>query len=197
MMGDGAANQGQVYETTNMAALWKLPLILLVENNKYGMGTSAERSSFCTDYYTRGHYVPGIQCDGLDVVSVRATMEFAAEHCRSGKGPIFVEMRTYRYHGHSMSDPGKTYRDKEEVKTYRKTNDAIKNCKNRILELEWATEEELKKIEKKCSIEVEEAAKNAMADEEAHKSDRFVDIYYKEIPKFIRGTDIENSYHRT
>lgn len=144
VMGDGAVNQGQVWESTNMAALWKLPVIFMVENNQYGMGTSTSRSSANTDYHTHGNVVPGVRCDGMDVLAVRECMRFCREWAASGKGPIYTEMTTYRYHGHSMSDPGTSYRDRDEVNTMRHNNDCIELLKQNIIEAGFATTDELK-----------------------------------------------------
>jgi pyruvate dehydrogenase E1 component alpha subunit len=159
--GDGAANQGQVYESFNMAELWKLPVIYAIENNHYAMGTSVERSASEPLFYKRGESfrIPGIQVDGMDVLAVRGAAETALEWTRSGKGPIILELKTYRYRGHSMSDPAK-YRTREEVQDYREHRDPIDRAA-KDLEAMGVKEEELKAIDKEIKDIVVEAAKFA------------------------------------
>jgi pyruvate dehydrogenase E1 component alpha subunit len=175
--GDGAANQGQVYESFNMAALWKLPVIYVVENNRYAMGTSVSRASAQTDFSHRGasFNIPGIQVDGMDVRAVKAATDEAAEHARSGKGPIIMEMMTYRYRGHSMSDPAK-YRSKDEVQKMRSEHDPIEQVRARLLEKKWASEDDLKAIDKDVRDIVADAADFAQADPEPDVSELYTDI---------------------
>ncbi|GLS41637.1 pyruvate dehydrogenase E1 component subunit alpha [Mesorhizobium tianshanense] len=175
--GDGAANQGQVYESFNMASLWKLPVIYIIENNRYAMGTSVSRSSAETDFSHRGasFKIPGIQVDGMDVRAVKAAGDLATEWCRAGKGPLILEMQTYRYRGHSMSDPAK-YRSKEEVQKMRSERDPIEQVKARLLEKKWADEDELKTIDKEVRDIVADAAEFAQNDAEPDPSELWTDI---------------------
>lgn len=175
--GDGAANQGQVYEAFNMASLWKLPVVFVIENNRYGMGTSIERASAMTDFYKRGEGfdIPGMQVDGMDVLAVKAAAEKANEWCRSGKGPYILEMATYRYRGHSMSDPAK-YRDKEEVNKMRKESDPIENMRKLLLDNDFSTEEALKAIDKEVKIKVSAAAEFAQQSKQPDPSELYTDV---------------------
>ncbi|CAH8500445.1 unnamed protein product [Dicrocoelium dendriticum] len=144
LYGDGAANQGQVFEAFNMAKLWNLPVVFICENNKYGMGTASHRAAANPAYYTRCDYIPGIWVDGMDVLTVREAVRFARDWCLSGKGPIILEAETYRYHGHSMSDPGTSYRSREEVQAMRRLRDPITLFQKRITESQLVTDEEIK-----------------------------------------------------
>jgi pyruvate dehydrogenase E1 component alpha subunit len=175
--GDGAANQGQVYESFNMASLWKLPVIYIIENNRYAMGTAVSRSSAETNFSHRGasFKIPGIQVDGMDVRAVKSAGELATKWCRDGKGPIILEMQTYRYRGHSMSDPAK-YRSKEEVQKMRSDHDPIEQVKARLTEKKWATEDELKAIDKEVRDIVADAAEFAQTDPEPDASELWTDI---------------------
>jgi pyruvate dehydrogenase E1 component alpha subunit len=159
--GDGAANQGQVYESFNMAELWKLPVIYAIENNEYAMGTSVARSASEPDFYKRGtsFRIPGVQVDGMDVLAVRGAAEMALEWTRGGNGPIILELKTYRYRGHSMSDPAK-YRTREEVQSYREGKDPIDHCAKDLAKL-GVGEDELKAIDKEIKDIVVGAAKYA------------------------------------
>jgi pyruvate dehydrogenase E1 component alpha subunit len=176
--GDGAANQGQVYESFNMAKLWMLPAIYIIENNQYAMGTSLKRASATTDLYHRGaaHGIPGQQVDGMDVRAVKAAADKAVKWCREGNGPIILEMMTYRYRGHSMSDPAK-YRTREEVEKVRTEHDPIEQVRQRLIQKKWSTEDELKKIDAKVRETVNEAAEFATNDPEPDPSELYTDIY--------------------
>jgi pyruvate dehydrogenase E1 component alpha subunit len=176
--GDGAANQGQVYESFNMAELWKLPVIYVIENNQYGMGTSVARASSNTNLSRRGaaHGIPGEQVDGMDVRAVKAAGERAVKWCREGNGPIILEMLTYRYRGHSMSDPAK-YRSKEEVDKVRTEHDPIEQVRSRLLQKGYATEDGLKKIDAQVRSVVNEASEFAINDAEPDPSELYTDVY--------------------
>jgi pyruvate dehydrogenase E1 component alpha subunit len=175
--GDGAANQGQVYESFNMANLWKLPVVYVIENNRYAMGTSVARASAQTDFSQRGASfgIPGYQVDGMDVRAVKAAADEAVAYCRAGKGPIILEMLTYRYRGHSMSDPAK-YRSKDEVQKMRSEHDPIEQVRARLLEKGWASEDELKAIDKDVRDIVADSADFAQADPEPDVSELYTDI---------------------
>ena len=175
--GDGAANQGQVYEAFNMASVWRLPVVYVIENNKYGMGTRVDRVSAVTDLSQRGasFNIPGGQVDGMDVRAVKAAGEKAAAHAREGKGPYILEMLTYRYRGHSMSDPAK-YRTKEEVEKMRHERDPIEQVRARLLETGRANENELKAIDKDIRAIVNEAADFAQKDPEPDPAELYTDV---------------------
>jgi pyruvate dehydrogenase E1 component alpha subunit len=176
--GDGAANQGQVYESFNMAKLWKLPVIYVIENNQYGMGTSVARASATVELCHRGASfgIPGERVDGMDVRAVKAAGDKAAQWCRDGHGPIILEMLTYRYRGHSMSDPAK-YRTREEVQKMRTEHDPIEQVRGRILEKKFGSEDDLKKIDAQVRDIVNEAAEFATNDPEPDPAELWTDVY--------------------
>ena len=175
--GDGAANQGQVYESFNMAELWKLPVIYIIENNRYAMGTSVTRSSAQTDFSKRGisFNIPGEKVDGMDVRAVKDAGERAVKWCREGNGPFILEMMTYRYRGHSMSDPAK-YRTREEVEKVRGEQDPIEQVRLRLIETKRATEDDLKKIDAQVRAVVNDAAEFATNDPEPDPSELWTDV---------------------
>ena len=174
--GDGAANQGQVYETYNMAELWSLPVVFVIENNQYAMGTAVSRSSAETEFYRRGtaFRIPGMKVNGMDVLEVRQAAEIAFKHVREGKGPVLMECETYRYRGHSMSDPAK-YRSREEVQDMKDHKDPIENLKKILIE-QGSKEEELKAIDKDIRKVVSEAADFAENSPEPEASELYTDV---------------------
>ncbi len=175
--GDGASNQGQVYEAFNMAKLWSLPVIFVIENNQYAMGTSVSRSSAETELHKRGSSfeIKGIQVDGMNVLEVRDAAKKAIKHARDGKGPMILEMKTYRYRGHSMSDPAK-YRTRDEVTKTRSERDPIDMVKNRLIEEGWATDDTLKSIDKEIKLIVADAAEFAQTSPEPDASELYTDV---------------------
>ena len=174
--GDGAANQGQVYEAYNIASLWKLPVIFVIENNKYGMGTAVNRSSAGENLSDRGkaYGIKSEIVDGMDVIAVRDSAIRAMEYCRSGKGPYILEMKTYRYRGHSMSDPAK-YRTRDEVEKIRKNSDPIENIKE-LLAKNGLNEDEIKNIDSEIKVTIADAAKFALESPEPSVEELFTDI---------------------
>ena len=182
--GDGAANQGQVYETFNMAALWKLPVIFVIENNQYAMGTSQQRSTSSAEIWERGKAfgIPGEAVDGMDVLAVKDAGERAVKHARSGDGPYILEIKTYRYRGHSMSDPAK-YRTREEVQKMRDERDPIEQVRNILLENKYASEDDLKAIDKEIKKIVNDSAEFAKTSPEPGPEELWTDIYATEVPQ--------------
>ncbi|XP_031100958.1 pyruvate dehydrogenase E1 component subunit alpha, mitochondrial [Ipomoea triloba] len=188
LYGDGAANQGQLFEALNMAALWDLPAILVCENNHYGMGTAEWRAAKSPAYYKRGDYVPGLKVDGMDVLAVKQACKFAKDHALKN-GPIILEMDTYRYHGHSMSDPGSTYRTRDEISGVRQERDPIERVRKLILSHDISTEKELKDIEKEVRKEVDEAITKAKECSMPDPSELFTNVYVKGLGTEAFGPD--------
>ncbi len=184
-MGDGAVRQGALHEAFNMSMLWKLPVVFVVENNAYAMGTSVERTSNVTELYKigSGYDMPSYPIDGMNVEAVHDAMEMACEHARSGKGPVFLEMQTYRYRGHSMSDPAK-YRTKEEVESY-KAKDPVEIAKETLLVNNFATEEEVEVINKRVADIVDDSVKFAEDSPYPDPSELYKDVYMQEDYPYI------------
>ncbi|KAJ6096696.1 hypothetical protein N7486_007442 [Penicillium sp. IBT 16267x] len=198
LYGDGASNQGQVFEAFNMAKLWKLPALFGCENNKYGMGTSAARSSALTEYYKRGQYIPGIKVNGMDVLATKAAVQYGKNYAISGNGPLVFEYVTYRYGGHSMSDPGTTYRSREEIQRMRSTNDPIAGLKQKMLEWGVTSEEELKSIDKaaRAYVDAEVAEAEQMPAPDNTSRILFEDIYVRgSEPKWMRGRTVDETFY--
>ncbi|KAF8477578.1 dehydrogenase E1 component-domain-containing protein [Kalaharituber pfeilii] len=198
LYGDGASNQGQVFEAFNMAKLWGLPVIFGCENNYYGMGTSAARSSAMTEYYKRGHYIPGLKVNGMDVLAVRQASAFAKEYTVREGAPLVMEFVTYRYGGHSMSDPGTTYRTREEISNMRTTNDPIEGLKTKILEWGAVTEDELRALEREVKDFVDAEVKSAEESSVPPATSKvlFEDIYVPgSEPAWMRGRTVEETYY--
>jgi pyruvate dehydrogenase E1 component alpha subunit len=174
--GDGAANQGQVYESFNMAALWKLPIIFVIENNGYAMGTAVKRSSAETHFYRRGtaFRIPGMDVNGMDVLEVRRAANVAVDYVRAGNGPVLMELNTYRYRGHSMSDPAK-YRSKEEVQEMKENHDPIEAAKSGLI-ARGVPEERLKEIDKRIRAAVADSADFAENSPEPEMAELFTDV---------------------
>uniref|UniRef100_A0A8C6PP72 Pyruvate dehydrogenase E1 component subunit alpha n=1 Tax=Nothobranchius furzeri TaxID=105023 RepID=A0A8C6PP72_NOTFU len=186
LYGDGAANQGQLFETFNMAALWKLPCVFICENNKYGMGTAVERAAASTDYYKRGDFIPGLRVSRSSA-SVLVSEAVRGSSC-SGSGPIVMELQTYRYHGHSMSDPGVSYRTREEIQEVRSKSDPISLLRERMLSNNMASAEEFKEMDVEIRKEVDDAAQFATSDPEPPLEDLCNHVFSNNPPLDVRGT---------
>jgi len=194
MYGDGTVNQGQSLESSNMAGLWKLPICYVIENNRYSMGTSVERHSHHTPIMSKFRSFPGVKTDGQCVFQVREWTKFCKQHVIK-KGPMFWEIDTYRYQGHSMSDPGISYRTKGEVTDFRKTRDCIQKVKDIILDNKVATEKELKAIENEIRDKIEAEIEEIFKDPLPPAEELFTELYINQDKMFIRGCDLEGSYH--
>ncbi|KAL1139733.1 hypothetical protein AAG570_006711 [Ranatra chinensis] len=187
LYGDGAANQGQVYEAFNMAKLLNVPAIFVCENNGLELDTSLTRSSANATYYTQGDTIPGIRADGMDVLTVQEVSRFAIDFCLRGNGPIILELTTYRYGGHYISDPGTSYRTRVEVQAIRQTRDPIMSFKEKILSSKIASDDELKVIDSEAKKEIETASANAKIDVEIDLNELTTDIYANFTKERIRG----------
>jgi len=192
LYGDGAANQGQGFEAYNISALWDLPAIFVCENNQYGMGTSTKRSSAANEYYKRGDYLPGIKVDGMDILAVREATHFARDHALN-KGPIVMELLTYRYHGHSMSDPGTSYRTRDEVKKVRQASDPITSLRQRMIDSGMASAEEFKAIDVEVKKYIDSETAIALSSPEPPMSELGSDVLLADVPFEQRGTNLSKT----
>ena len=187
MYGDGAANQGQVFEAFNIAALWDLPCIFVCENNHYGMGTAEWRAAKSPSFYSRGDYMPGMKVDGMDVLAVKQAFAYAKEHALA-KGPMILEMDTYRYHGHSMSDPGSTYRTRDEISSMRQKRDPVEHVRRLLLDNGMCESQELKAIEKDIKKEIDSAVEKSKTDPKPSMDALFKHVYQDAQGIKVRGT---------
>lgn len=199
LYGDGAANQGQVFEAYNMAKLWSLPAVFICENNHYAMGTSEHRGAASPTFYTRGDYIPGILVDGMDVLAVREATKFAIDYCTSGKGPLVYEISTYRYHGHSMSDPGTSYRTRDEIQEVRQNRDPITGFREKLVASGLAEPDELKAIEQEIRQSVDADVKRSKSDAEIDVKELYYDVYENNLEGKLRGNVVweEHEHKKT
>jgi len=193
MYGDGAANQGQLYEAANMAGLWKLPIIYVCENNNFAMGTDASRHAHNTKFHKRGDLIPGLKVDGHNVLTVREVTKWAGAFVKKN-GPLFLEFDTYRYHGHSMSDPGTSYRTKDEVADVRKTKDCVEQVRSMLLDNGWAQEKELKDLEKQIRKDMEAEVVQIRKDPYPELKELYTEIGTTD-GHYIRGVNMETTIH--
>jgi pyruvate dehydrogenase E1 component alpha subunit len=191
MYGDGSANQGQLFEASNMAGLWSLPVVYVIENNHFGMGTPVKKASYYHKLYAKFRGIPGMNVDGMNVFALREATKFCKNFVLEN-GPIFLEIDTYRYQGHSMSDPGITYRTKEEVTQVRTERDCIDFVRHFIINNNIATEEELKKIEKEVRNSIEDNVEKIKKDPYPDPSELYTYLYVNEKP-FVRGIEYQTS----
>jgi len=192
MYGDGSSNQGQLFEAANMAGLWKLPVIYTVENNLYGMGTSVSRASHQTSLMSKFRGYPGLKIDGQNVFMMREASKFCKEYVLQ-HGPMFLEIDTYRYQGHSMSDPGVTYRSRDEIDGFKNSRDCIEKVRKIILDNSLATEKELKDIEKNIRANIEKDIEKIKTDPMPSINELYTHVYVNNEPHLIRGVEFEQS----
>jgi pyruvate dehydrogenase E1 component alpha subunit len=192
LYGDGSANQGQLFEASNMAGLWKLPVVYVIENNRYGMGTSVQRASHYQPLYAKFRGFPGLKVDGMNVFAVREAVKFCKDFVLK-LGPMFLEFDTYRYQGHSMSDPGITYRTSDEVSKTRESRDCLNKVRNYILNAKFATEDELKEIERNIRSQILDDIEKIKKDPLPETKELTTNIYVEDNLPYIRGTEYNNS----